>query len=91
MLLCLASTTLGQSEEQGVYSYHVLGDCTEQTLHVTEEIHMSRDRQWEGWGFDAESAPNVKKYVEPAAAAVAVVVLGRLSVPSSFSIPQLSS
>ena len=35
VLLCLASTTLGQSEEQGVYSYHVLGDCTEQTLHVT--------------------------------------------------------
>ena len=76
MLLCLASTTLGQSEEQGVYSYHVLGDCTEQTLHVTaRKFTCHGTGSGKGGGFDAESAPNVKKYVEPAAAAVAVVVL----------------
>ena len=94
MLLCLASTTLGQSAGQGVWlcSCHMLGGCTEQTLHVTaRKFTCHGTGSAKGGGFlGAESAPNVRKYVEAAAVAV-VLVGGRLSVPSSFSIPQLSS
>ena len=73
----MASTTLGQSEEQGVYSYHVLGDCTEQTLHVTaRKFTCHGTGSAKGGGFGAESAPNVRKYVEPAAAVAVLVLVG---------------
>ena len=78
VLLCLASTTsLGQSAEQGVCSCHMLGGCTEQTLHVTaRKFTCHGTGSAKGGGFGAESAPNVRKYVEPAAAAVVVLVGG---------------
>ena len=77
VLLCLASSTLGQSAEQGVCSCHMLGDCTGQTLHVTARKFTCHGTGGaKGGGFlGAESAPNVRKYVEPAAA-VAVVLVG---------------
>ena len=53
----------------------MLGGCTEQTLHVTaRKFTCHGTGSAKGGGFGAESAPNVRKYVE-AAAAVAVVVL----------------
>ena len=71
----MASTTLGQSAKQGVCSCHMLGGCTEQTLHVTaRKFTCHGTGSAKGGGFGAESAPNVRKYVE-AAAAVAVAVL----------------
>ena len=77
VLLWLASTTsLGQSTEQGVCSCRMLGDCTEQTLHVTtRKFTCHGTGSGKGWGISAESAPNVKKYVEPAAVVAAVLVL----------------
>ena len=54
----------------------MLGDCTEQTLHVTtRKFTCHGTGSGKGWGIGAESAPNVKKYVEPAAVVVAVLVL----------------
>ena len=58
-----------------------------------EEIHMSRDRQCEGWGV-----PWCRKCTEcqkirraGGGGGGGGGAGGRLSVPSSFSIPQLSS
>ena len=54
----------------------MLGDCTEQTLHVTtRKFTCHGTGSGKGWGIGAESAPNVKKYVEPAAVVAAVLVL----------------
>ena len=54
----------------------MLGDCTEQTLHVTtRKFTCHGTGSGKGWGISAESAPNVKKYVEPAAVVAAVLVL----------------
>ena len=77
VLLCLASTTLGQSAGQGLCSCHMLGGCTGQTLHVTaRKFTCHGTGSAKGGGFGAESAPNVRKYVEPAAAVVLVLVGG---------------
>ena len=56
----------------------MLGGCTEQTLHVTaRKFTCHGTGSAKGGGFlGAESAPNVRKYVEPAAAVVLVLVGG---------------